>query len=353
MTNALRPITPSILVARLVGLLAALLVVGLAGAAAPAAASDTPSGAKGVMISGRFTDASTVATVRQLGAKWVRLNVELGGRRSSPQAFLDAGIDVILTVTNNDPTNVVTTYGTPAAYPNAGFPAASQARYRSQVESIVRGLRPRAGHHVWIQCENEINDASVAPRSRFWRGTTDQYLTLLADCARATHRADPRARVVLAGFPSESLDAAIDARNPHHAFSADRLTRLLAAPSYDVTDLHFYGCVGTITAKVTWVHARQRAGTQWISTENAGPDPRCPSTPVSWRDPSFESVQSQQVTQRITACRSNGGAVCLWFSLRDVRGESDTFNHLGLIDTWSSPARFRPAATAFRALPVR
>ena len=327
-----------------------ILSIGLLPITDLAPASGATASPYGVMVSGASNDPARVASAIDLGAHWVRLNYELGGPQSDPQHFLDAGVDVVLTITNNDPTNVITTYGTPAQYPHAGFPYVARDRYVAAVQKVVQALHPRVGHHVWVQCENEINDASLAPNSPDWRGTTNQYLTLLGACRTAVKRADARSRVVLAGMQSESLDAAINPANLHHGFAADRLSRLLNSPAYNVVDLHFYGCVETIPAKVAWIKARMRAGTSWISTEDAGPDPRCATTPITWRDARFESTQAAQVTRRLTTCAAQGGRICLWFSLRDLRGETDVFNHLGLIDSHSNPWRQRPAYDAFQRL---
>jgi len=48
------------------------------------------------------------------------------------------------------------------------------------------------------------------------------------------------------------------------------------------------GCVEDIPAKAQWVKDHMLAGKRWISTENGGPDSRCPGTPISWtQDPAL------------------------------------------------------------------
>jgi len=93
------------------------------------------------------------------------------------------------------------------------------------------------------------------------------------------------------------------------------------------------------------------AGKLWISTENGGPDYRCPETPTKWdQNPTlFEQIQAQQVPTRLSACADNGGSICLWFSLFDLLKETgDVFSHLGLLDPSVSPPRKKPAYDAFK-----
>jgi len=88
----------------------------------------------------------------------------------------------------------------------------------------------------------------------------------------------------------------------------------------------------------------------WISTENGGPDFRCKSTPTSWKDnlPAFEQEQAREVPLRLSVCAANGGEVCLWFSLFDLKKASDIFSHLGLLDQDSNPTRKKPAYAAYQ-----
>ena len=265
-------------------------------------------------------------------------------------------VNTVLTVVHRDRANLDTTYGTPAQWPKAGFPYRDQATFERSMKRLLAPLVPSldAGRRVWVQCENEIGDASIAPQSAYWRGTTDQYLSLLAACRHAARAVDHRFVVVMSSFASESLDAALDPANPHHGYAAGRLEHMLNDGTYDAVDLHFYGCVDSIAAKVAWVDARRHDHTRWISTENSGPDPRCPQTPISWRTDlaRFEQVEAQQVPARLRACVQNGGSVCLWFSLLDLKHEVDTFNHLGLLDPRVSPPRHKPAYDAFRRFVV-
>lgn len=304
----------------------------------------------GVIIPGGHGDSSDI--VNDLGAKWVRINVNLGRSQPDPRWYLDKDINVILTISNRDGNNADPTYGTPAQWPQAGFPYLSADRYSSELRSVITPLVPAvsAGRQVWVQCENEVFDASIVSQSRYWRGTTAQYLTLEKTCYDTTKSVDPAMRVVLSSFSSEGLAEAAAGSGPGAREHETFYEKLLSDASYDAVDLHFYGCVSDIPSKVRWVNKHRPQNTQWISTENGGPDPRCPPTPQTWQQDlsTFEQTEAAQVPERLTACADNGGAVCLWFSLFDLRGQGVIFSHLGLLDGSTSPPREKPAYHAFR-----
>lgn len=291
--------------------------------------------------------------VNDLGASWVRVNVSLDGQTQDYGLFLEAGINLVLTISNNDPANIDMAYGTLAEWPNAGFPYRDRATYQQRIRSVLTPLLPylAQGRQVWVQAENEVGDAALNPKARYWRGTADQYLAQLSALYEAVKSVSPNVPVVLSSFTSEGLDAAIDPSDKLHEYSSRRITRLLSEGQYDAADLHFYGCVEDISAKVQWVKQVMPAGKLWISTENSGPDSRCPATPLSWRDDlaGFEAQQAEQVPAHLTACAEAGGGICLWFSLFDLRGEpSDVFNRLGLLDPSEMLPRFKPAFLAFQ-----
>lgn len=292
---------------------------------------------------------------KDLGVKWVRLNVNLGRSNQDYTLFLASGINVILTISNEEPSNIVTTYGTLQKWPNAGFPFKSRARYQEQIRSVLQLALPylAQGQQVWVQAENEISDASVNPASSYWRGTDEQYLAQLQALYEAVKSVNANIPVVLTSFASRTLDALAEQSNARHELAAKHVTMLLTQGQFDVVDLHFYGCVEDIPAKVKAVEEYMPAGKLflWISTENGGPDSRCPTTPLSWKQDlaQFEQLQAEQVSTRLLACAENGGVVCLWFSLFDLKNSNEVFSRLGLIDQDSNPPRKKPAYGAFKA----
>jgi hypothetical protein len=285
------------------------------------------------------------------GAGWIRLNSDFVDPDPDFKGFLDAGVNVIITFANRDPANIDTTYGTLSEWIHAGFPFVSKSTFQQRIRDVVTPLLRTlsAGRQLWLQCENEIGDATVGS-SVYWRGTTDQYLTMLGAFFEVARSLSPNIRVVLTSFASSNLDAAIDPSNLGHAYQTQRMSRLLTLGQYDAVDLHFYGCDADIPGKVAWFRANAPAEKLWISTENSAPNPDCPGY-VGWMQglAAFEQTEASEVSKRLSLCADNGGSVCLWFSLFDLTGEVDAFNHLGLIDPRVMPARQKPAYFAFQA----
>ncbi len=302
----------------------------------------------------------TVAAVNDLGAQWVRINLALDGNAANDidfNPFLAAGINVVITLNNRNPANIDLTYSGAAnagqalaAWPNAGFPYVSKDQYQQDIRDTLARINGVDSGRVWLQCENEVGDASLSPDSRYWRGTNDQYLTQLASFYDGVRSASSVVPVIASSFASENLDAVINPSDPHSSYQIDRLSTLLSTGKYDAADLHFYGCVNDIPAKVQWVRDHLPAGKRWISTENSGPDSRCAGTPISWTQnlALFEQIEAAQVSARLGACVANGGSICLWFSLSDLQNETDVFNHLGLLDQSVMPSRQKPAYDAFK-----
>ena len=295
-----------------------------------------------------------VGAARQLGVGWVRLNVVLGSGDQTYVQYLASGINVVLTILNQDPSNILTDYGTPQQFFAAGFPYKSKAKYQQDVRDLLQpGLGYlKSGRQIWLQGGNEIADASAAVKEPFWRGTMQQYLDQQQALYEVVQSVNPGIPVILTSFESETLDKLIDPKAQGHPGVVKYLTGLLTQGKYDAIDLHFYGCVEDIPAKVTAVKELLPAGrtVPWISTENGGPMVECKNTPISWSQDltQFEALQAQQVPARLSACADQDASVCLWFSLFNVKRGSDDFNHLGLLDEDTTPAREKPAYEAFK-----
>ncbi len=300
---------------------------------------------------GKRPDAPGIAAA--LDAQWVRVNTAMDGDDPDFAGFLASGRNLLITLKNRDPANVDTTYGTLQQWPMAGFPFRSRAAYQQRLADILTPLLPylAQGRQIWVQAENEIGDASLATDSIFWRGTTDQYLTLLAAFSEEMRTLSPSLVVVMTSFASPNLEVAIDPANPKNAYQTGRMTKLLTQGQYDAADGHFYGCAETMASRIGWLTSHLPPGKLWIASEISGPDSACPTTPHTWREnqAQFEQLEAQQVSVRLSACANAGGSVCLWFSLFDLTGEIDEYNHLGLLDPRVTPPRQKPAYAAFQA----
>jgi len=267
--------------------------------------------------------------------------------------YLAAGINVVLTICNQDPSNIMTTYGTLQDWAFASFPYESRDKYMDEVRSALKPALPylKTGQQVWVQAGNEIFDASKYPKNYYWRGTDEQYLAQLEALYEGVKSVDANIPVVLTSFSTELLDVLIQPHNLNHGPFTEHVITLLTQGKYDAVDLHFYGCAADIPAKVSAVKNLMPQGRQflWICTENGGPDFRCSRTPVSWEQDlaGFENLQALQVPARLTLCAENGASICLWFSLYDLKNSPDIFNHLGLLDQDTNPPRQKPAYKAF------
>lgn len=283
------------------------LAVLLSSAAAP----EVPAGNRyGVIAGGRGMAPEIVGILKDLDAGWVRLNNHMDGQNPDYAPYFDAGLNLVLTFDNHDPDNADTAYGTPRAWPNAGFPFRSKEAYQKRIRDVLAPLRPylRKGRQIFVQCENEVGDATMNPKARYWRGTAGQYLRQLDAFYEAVRAISPDIPVVLTSFPSEGLQRAVAGSGPKARYAADRMTDLLQKGKYDAADLHFYGCVEDIAAEAEWVESRLPAGKFWISTENGGPDYRCRATPLHPDDDpaQFERAQAEQVPARLRACADHG-----------------------------------------------
>lgn len=291
----------------------------------------------GVIVGGKGQVPNIIETLQDLGVSWVRLNCHLDGSNPDFTRFLDAGINLIITFNNTNPNNIDTSYGSLSEFSHAGFPFSSKEAYQQDIKQVLGPLLPylSKGRKIMAQCENEIIDASISRKARYWRGTTDQYLVQLQAFYEAVHSVNSSIPVVLTSFASETLSVAIshNSNNPRYNFATKFIKRLLSEGKYDAADLHFYGCVDQIPDKVNWIKQNMPSGKIWISTENGGPDSRCPATPLSYSEnpTRYEEIEAQQVPQRLSSCAENGASVCLWFSLIDLRGEVSVFSHMGLL----------------------
>src|SRR6267142_2477946 len=198
-------------------------------------------------------------------ASWVRLNLTLSPSDQNYIPFLAAGLNLVLTITNRDPSDIDVTYGTAQQWPKAGFPYLSRTAYQERIRTLLAPAIPylTAGRQIEVQCENEVGDVTLNANSSFWRGDTAQYLLQLSVLYEAVRTLSSSLVLVLTSFASESLEAVINPLDPRYLAITTRFARMLSEGKYDAADLHFYDCVESIPAKVAWVVAHLPAGKVW------------------------------------------------------------------------------------------
>ena len=300
-------------------------------------------------------NAKVIQPLKDIGnVGWVRLNVDMGVKGQDYTPYLAAGFNVILTIVNQDPNNIVTDYGTPKDYPAAGFPFKQKDLYQQDVRTLLQPSLTylKQGRQVWVQAENEETDATVEKNALYWRGTDGQYLAESQAFYQAVKSVSPNIQVVLTSIASYMLDYLINTTLANSAYGVKHVTLLLTEAKFDAIDLHFYGCVEDIPVKIKAIKSLIPSGqpATWISTENGGPDFRCKSTPTTWKQDlaQFEQMEAAQLPLRLTDCRQNGGSICLWFSFYDLTNASDTFSHFGVINLDANPVEKKPAYAAYQ-----
>lgn len=333
------------------GRIGAVLIVGLALAAVPAAADAPRSAVYGVFDVP--SDRRSFAALDDLGVGWVRAQWRMGEPsaerrferlRDNLGALVRGGIGLWLTVYHRDPENVREdgTVGFGRAT-RGGFPPADTRRYRKTLERAVAELASAVwavgrtpGDWLVIQIGNEVVPRDVVPPDRpvrFWHGTGDEYLAMLA-LAYAAVKAVGDIPVAAAGISSAALEATLEGR----AAVADWNARLLADGRFDWADVHLRHAIADIPAKVRWV--RRYWDGPLAATEVAGPDPRT--------EPYAEAAQATDLVRRLRAGVDSGVDRLFWASLAENPAVAPVHRREGLIErgTW----RRKPAFDAYRRL---
>jgi hypothetical protein len=308
----------------------------------------------------KIVNTKVIQPLNEIGnVGWVRLEIFLGETGQDYTPYLAAGFNVILTIVNKNPDNIVTDYGTAQDWPGAGFPFQKKDQYQQDIRTLLQPAVAylQQGRQVWVQAENEETDATVEKNAIYWRGTDEQYLAQSQAFYTAVKSVSPNIRVALTSFAGYMLENIANPNMPGYAYSVQHVTLLLTQAKYDGLDLHFYKCVEDIPNLVKALKALVPAGQPfvWISTENGGPMANCKSTRITWQQDlaQYEKLQAEQLPERLSACIANGGRICLWFSFFDLHNIDDTFNHLGVIDLFADPARKKPAYVAYQAFTAK
>lgn len=194
------------------------------------------------------------------------------------------------------------------------YVAAMAARYRGRIRM----------YEVW----NE-------PDLDFWRGSTEDYLRILASAADEIRRADPAAQVLSGGFAT-ALEHAGRARNP------DLQRRVLAegGASFDVHAFHGHGPFDEFVRGLAVLDG-------WRA---AMPAPR----PLYFNETALsaygggataERTQARELVKKMAWAASLGALGYTWYELRDGgRNPADPEHHYGLLDADLQP---KPAFCAY------
>ena len=300
-------------------------------------------------------DRRAITAVHELGVGWIRVQHRMGEARAQRRLnTLTRGIDRLvqmrvglwLTIYHRDPGNVreAGTVGY-AATRRGGFPPANIKRYQANVARVVsrladafraHGVRP--SDWLVVQFGNEVVPRDVAPPDRpmrFWHGTANQYLSMLAAGYAAVKRVEPGLQVASAGIPSMAMEM-IRTGERRIAKWYDRQLREVRA---DWADVHLRHAISDVHGKIAWVRRRWRG--PLAATEIAGPDPR---TGAAYSD----ARQADDLRRRITTAVEAGVDRVFWASLVENPHVRAIHRKEGLIarDPW----RRKPGFGVYRRL---
>ena len=301
-------------------------------------------------------DRRAFSALNQLGVGWVRQQWQMGDDRSARKLnilveslpkLVRRGIGLWLTVYHRDRDNL-DDHGT-IGIANArrgGFPPKDPSLYQERLGEALRRLvdairstSASPGHWLVVQINNEVMPRDVAGRdraSRFWHGTSDQYLDLLATAYDAVKRIDPYVPVAVGGISSAAMEFVLNGeQRVVHWYD-----RLLTEGQFDWADIHLRHRIGDIPAKVAWVQSRWNGPI--AATEVAGPDPRVTSY--------SESGQADDIIARMNSARDSGVDRLFWAGLAENPNVAPVYQKEGLIErgTWRRKAAFDAYARLIR-----
>ena len=288
-----------------------------------------------------------------LGVGWVRLQNQMGESNFNLniQFFsrvLTEGYGLWLTLHHRDRSNVADTLLFDASE-RGSFPPADTSMYKDLVQQnlqplvdLLQSQGKNPADWLVVQFSNEVMPSDVLPPSpkRFFHGTSDEYLDMLALTYRAVKSIDNTIPVAFGAISSGQLEAILDFQtNPND--TAQKIVewndRLLREGKFDWADIHLYHKIDSIPAKVAWV--RERWDGPLAVSEDGGPDE---STGAVYT----EELQAQELPDRINTTLAAGVDRVFWAFLRDLDIPGDRLAQtLGLL---AKDYRFKPAFSAYR-----
>lgn len=301
-------------------------------------------------------DRRAFAAIDALGVGWVRQQWQMGDPRSARKLdvlvrslpmLIGRGVGLWLTIYHRDRSNA-DERGT-VGYARAGrggFPPMDMSLYQARLEEAIRSLTgairgagASPGGWLVIQINNEVVPRDIGGKdraSRFWHGTSDQYLAILSAAYEAVKRADPDVPVAVGGISSAAMELILNGEQR----VAHWYDRLLREGRFDWADIHLRHRIDDIPAKVNWVRARWPG--PLAATEVAGPDPRVA--------PYSESGQAQDLMARMAAARDAGVERLFWAGLAENPSVAQIYRKEGLIErsTWRRKLAFESYARLIR-----
>ncbi len=302
-------------------------------------------------------DELTWEPLDSLGVGWVREQFRLGEvdidiALPFYSRIFSEGYGLILTLYHRDSTNIENMESFRQST-RGGYPPADSNKYKSLVFDFVGTLAQEVIYQekdpnelLMIQFCNEVVPIDIVPdnKTRFWHGTSDEYLETLAftyDAIKSAPAFD--IPIVNAGISSLAMEQMIE-------FESDSINaepelrefyyfndRILREGKFDWADVHLRHAKENVAEKIQWV--KERWNGKLAATEFAGPDPR---TEVTFT----EEIQAQELVERMQIASTEGVDIIFWSHLVENPAVDEIYFHEGLIEyeTW----RRKPAFYAYK-----
>jgi hypothetical protein len=265
---------------------------------------------------------------QQLGADYVRADIELDGIFSSPGAHPDwAGLDHVIALSRSYDVPVLGLLLAPPAF-------ADEDEFGELAGEVAEHARGAIDH--WEILNEPDGDWA-------WDGTPEEYARILSASHDAIKAVDPDAAIVLGGL-----------MRPHEP---DWLGRVLDTPGadalhkFDVANIHLRGPVDAVVSRYTtfrsWLSGRGFDGPLWVTEHGY------PADPAYQTDRAYaggDASQAAYLTQTLVGL-GEVGAPQVFVTLRDnLEGEyaSEGLEHID--ETGDYPATRRPAFAAVKRL---
>ncbi len=290
-----------------------------------------------------------------LGVGWVREQFRLGeGKDDLAIMFysqiISEGFGLFLTIHHRDETNIKAEDMASFIQSTRGsYPPDDTVKYKNLVSGFVNSLVDEITSQgkspedfLIIQFCNEVMPTDIVPdnKTRFWHGTSDEYLNTLKWTFNAVKDQVPHnISVANAGISSAAMEEIVTYDNDPS--SADQFQtdvhefndRVLRKGKFDWADVHLRHHVDDLADKINWV--KERWAGPLTATEFAGPDPR---TRIAFS----ENLQAQELVERMSIALDAGVDRIFWSHLMESTAVDEIYFKEGLLelDTWRRKLAF-------------
>ncbi|MCG8412776.1 MAG: hypothetical protein MI746_01040 [Pseudomonadales bacterium] len=306
-------------------------------------------------------DEQSLDFLAELDAGWVRAQFRLGEANPATlsaiteQLFASSN-KLWLTLHYRNPANIADQAGLEASQ-RGSYPPTDAEMYQQEVTEFIgifvdqlqaEGLDPQ--DYLIVQFSNEVLPNDIAPDQpqRYFHGSSDEYLEMLALTNAAVKNSGFEIPVAPGGFASSTMELLLDYDNDPAAFTDlqpvyDWNVRMLREGNYEWVDIHMRNEIESIANKVNWVRKF------WLgpisATEVGGfCDITCTDEEVDAYTP---DVQAADLPIRIQTILEAGIETAFWASLVESPDQEPQYEREGLL---TADFVEKPAFDAYKSL---